>query len=768
MKFHFKNSSFLFSFLFVISLIFAGCSGNTNKNEAKFVGYAACISCHQQETNLWKNSDHDMAMRIANQNTVKGDFDNKTFTHFGVTSKFYKRNGKYYVYTEGEKGVMQEFEIKYTFGIRPLQQYLIEFPGGKLQTLPLCWDTRPKEEGGQRWFHIYDKEKITPNDQLYWTGVNQNWNYMCAECHSTNLKKNYDPVSMEYHTTWKDIDVACEACHGPGSEHIKWGREVEAGKHDKNEKNNGLVISFKDFNKGKWILESDSLIAYRTAPVGNDNLIESCARCHSLRTTLSEDYHYGDILLQSHRLILLENLIYYPDGQILGEDYVYGSFIQSKMYQAGVRCRDCHDVHSLNVFTKSNDLCLKCHQKKYYDSPKHHFHKMDSKGSLCVECHMTQTNYMVIDARRDHSFQIPRPDLSEKLNSPNACNKCHKDKTVKWAADAFVKWYGEKNDLTYGEIIFEGRRGNPDYEQSLIKYIENKANPAIRRATAVTVLRNYYSNRSRNEIQISLNDKEPLVRMAGLSVIDVFEPVQIVKLALPLLSDSVRAVRFEAMRKLVTVQPSYLSTKQIETIKKEMDEFDETQRINADRPETHLMWGLINSVKGNFEKAESAYNLAIKLDSSYVLAYINLADLYRSKGEDDKGERILKKALKIAYSPNRIYYALGLLYSRQKRYDDALKVLKQGFENDPADNELAYIYAIALNSNGMSKESLEVLEQTYKLYPYDPQLLIALATINRDLGNYKTALKYTKELIKVMPDNQSAKQLRNQLNEMRD
>lgn len=128
-------------------------------------------------------------MQEANEETVVGDFDNTAFTYHEVTSSFYTKDGKFFVNTDNAAGEMQEFEIKYTFGVTPLQEYLIEFPGGRLQVLNVAWDTRSKEQGGQRWFHLYPNEKIDYADPLHWTGVYQNWNNMCAECHSTDLKK---------------------------------------------------------------------------------------------------------------------------------------------------------------------------------------------------------------------------------------------------------------------------------------------------------------------------------------------------------------------------------------------------------------------------------------------------------------------------------------------------------------------------------------------------------------------------------------------------
>ncbi len=160
---------------------------------ATYIGRDACATCHAAQTESWQGSHHDLAMQVATEGTVLGDFDDAGFTHFDQVSTFFRRDGKFLVRTEGPGGDLRDFEIAFTFGVDPLQQYLIELPGGRLQALSICWDTRPREAGGQRWFHLYPDENVDHDDELHWTGPNQNWNFMCAECHSTALKKNFRP-----------------------------------------------------------------------------------------------------------------------------------------------------------------------------------------------------------------------------------------------------------------------------------------------------------------------------------------------------------------------------------------------------------------------------------------------------------------------------------------------------------------------------------------------------------------------------------------------
>ncbi len=289
-------------------------------------------------------------MQVADESTVLGDFDDATFAHNGITSIFFKREEKFLVRTDGPEGELQEYEIAYTFGLEPLQQYLIAFPGGRFQALSLAWDTRPAQEGGQRWFHLYPDEEIQYDDPLHWTAISQNWNHMCAECHSTQLKKNYLEEEDRYETSWSEINVSCEACHGPASAHVAWAEELEAGETPQYPKQNGLVVQLKEANDVSWVFEGNSGMARRNPPRGSNLQLETCARCHARRGLLHEDYQHGRPLMDTHRPALLEESLYYADGQIQDEVYVYGSFLQSKMYQQGVTCSNCHYPHSLELY----------------------------------------------------------------------------------------------------------------------------------------------------------------------------------------------------------------------------------------------------------------------------------------------------------------------------------------------------------------------------------------------------------------------------------
>jgi len=424
-----KYGSFIAFLLTVLLLLVGGVVAQAA--QPTYVGGQICASCHPKEAEAWRGSHHDLAMQKATAKTVLGDFSRVKFTNQGVTTTFFKRGDVFFVNTDGADGRLADFAIKYTFGVTPLQQYLIEFPGGRLQTLPIAWDSRPKISGGQRWFHLFAHEKIDHTDSLHWTGIYQNWNLQCAECHSTGLRKGYDAAKNSYHTTWKELNVSCEACHGPGSQHVDWAKT--ASKPYKDDANKGFATPINS-DWQDWAFPEPGARYAKRDHAADPAVINTCSACHARRSALADRDQPGAPLADTHRLGLLTEPNYYVDGQQREEDYVWGSFQQSKMSQRGVTCMDCHEPHAAKLRAEGNTLCARCHNTSQFDTPKHHFHKSDSTGAQCVSCHMPAKNYMMIDVRRDHSLRVPRPDLAQSLDTPDACTQCHNGKTPAWAA----------------------------------------------------------------------------------------------------------------------------------------------------------------------------------------------------------------------------------------------------------------------------------------------------------------------------------------------
>jgi predicted CXXCH cytochrome family protein len=739
---------------------------------AVYVGRRACATCHEGEVKAWTGSHHDLAMDVASEATVLGDFDNARVTHFGVTSTFFRRAGKYLVRTDGPDGALREYEISYTFGVTPLQQYLIKFPDGRVQTLGLAWDARPKKQGGQRWFHLYPDERIPDTDELHWTRPAQNWNSRCAECHSTNVQRNFDLARNAYDTTWSEIDVSCEACHGPASHHVAWGASVRDGSV-RRDTSPELVVRLND-PPGQWTLSPGQTVARRSAPtgapsarsvragveVGSNQQVELCARCHALRVAFAGSEALGRPLLDSQRPRLLDEDLYHADGQMLGEVYNYGPFVQSKMFKAGVRCSDCHDPHSLKLRATGNALCATCHLPARYDRPSHHFHGAGTVGASCAGCHMPTQTYMVVDPRHDHSFRVPRPDVSETIGAPDACTMCHKDRKPRWAAKAIARWYGpgRRQERHYGEAIHVGRLGAPGSAPALATLAQDIAQPSIVRASALQLLATRSDRAAGRAIETSLRDNDALVRSAAVMALEPRPPEGRAPLLLPLLTDPVRTVRIEAARLMADVALHALGDADRAAVEQGFAELVAAERYNEDTAAAHLNLGSYHARRGNLPAAEAEYRVALRLDPLFVPAWLNLADLKRERGDEVASERLLREAIAMAPNAPAAHHALGLALVRQRRRPEALASLQRALELAPRHGPYAHIYAVALYESGKGEQALRVLEQARARHPWDYDVLVALVSYARERGDLSTALRHAEELAAVAPDDPVVRQ----------
>jgi tetratricopeptide (TPR) repeat protein len=734
---------------------------NTTIVSSQFTGRESCKECHLKQYDLFHGSDHDMAMDTVTDLTVLGNFNDIIFKQGGITTRFFRKDSKFLVTTEGPDGIFEDYEIKYVFGIRPLQQYLVEFPGGRFQMLPFCWDTRSAENGGQKWFHIYGEERIPPDDILFWTRIMQNWNYMCSECHSTNLRKQFDSQTNAYKTVWNEIDVSCEACHGPCSTHIEWARNVELGGRSDADPDMGLMIHLKDKDNATWVFNDGTGTAKRSVPRKNQILVQMCARCHSRRSVATENYTFGRHLLDSHWPSLLEEGLYYPDGQILDEVYEYASFLQSKMFVAGVNCKDCHEPHSGKVFIPDNALCYRCHLAGKYGSRDHHFHDPSQNGSSCFECHMPERTYMVIDPRRDHSIRVPRPDLSDKLKTPNSCIKCHPEKNNQWAADYLRKWYGavEKGKKHYGEIFREGRLGYPEALPGLIQLAGDSSLAPMIRATAIQLFQNYNDPSVLKALPDFLNDPEPLIRFASVNTLNIADENVLAEFVIPRLNDSVYMIRAMSAR-LLTSLPEQYFTKTTERLQdKALNEYIQAQMINSDHPSAHMNLGIMYINLGDFLKAEASYKKAIEIEPAMSMAYINLADLYRMLNREAEGEKLLRDALSINPGMAAIHHSLGLLLVRRGNQPEGLEHLKAAAESEPENARFAYVYGVGLYSATRHNEALKYLESALSKNPFDRDILYALSSFNQVQGNKQKAREYALKLVEYYPHDQNYRQL---------
>jgi len=728
--------------------------------EFPFVGGATCAECHAEEARLWRGSHHDLAMQVPDERSVLGDFaSGATLTYGDVTSTFYTRDGKYLVHTDGPDGKLHEYEVAYTFGADPLQQYLVALPGGRYQALPLAWDARPASEGGQRWFHLYPGENVTHEDVLHWTRPAQNWNAQCARCHSTNLRKGFDFEARRYATTWAEIDVSCEACHGPGGDHVSRARAGEPPERVRA----ALPVRLGDART--WAFDGVRPIARRSDGSRTDAELETCAPCHARRAELSADALPGRPLLDDYLPALLTEDLYFADGQMRGEVYEYGSFVQSAMYRAGVTCSDCHEPHGAKLRAEGNALCGRCHLSSHFDDPKHHFHPAGSAGAQCVACHMPARTYMGVDERHNHGFRIPRPALSARVGAPDTCTSCHRDRSQAWAAEEIARRSPQRsaNEPYLPDALAAARRDQIGSGAALVRAAGDAEVPAIARATALSMLRDTRSPEATDVVRKAATDADPLVRAAAVAVAPAHGPRAAVEIAAPRLADERRAVRFAAASALLDVPEAAFDAAQRTARDRALEEYRVSQAADADRAQAHVNLAAVALGRWRPSEAERELRGALRLDPDHVPAYVNLVDLLRAQRRDVEGEKLLRDALGRLPRSAELHHALGLLLARQKRSEDAVAELEQAARLAPDSSHYAYVFGVALHSVGHPARALEVLRDAQRRHPGDADLLLALATMLRDAGDRAAARDYAAKLTEAAPWDERGAQLSAQL-----
>ncbi|HEX6926591.1 MAG TPA: tetratricopeptide repeat protein [Longimicrobiaceae bacterium] len=730
---------------------------------AEFVGSQRCASCHEEQFDGWMGSQHQQAMQVATEKTVLGDFSGVRFTDQGVTTTFLRRDSLFFVHTIGPDGQEGEFQVRFTFGVYPLQQYLIELEGGRIQPLTVAWDSRPASEGGQRWMTLYPGERIEHTDELHWTGRLQNWNFMCADCHSTNVQKNYDREADAFATSWSEISVGCEACHGPGSRHLEWAASADAQEDyaGLDAASMGLLVALDEREGVTWRVNPSTGKPQRSTPRATQREISVCAQCHSRRAQIVEGYTAGKPFLDYYLPSLLMPGLYHADGQQRDEVYIHASFLQSRMFAAGVTCSDCHDPHSQRLRAEGNAVCTGCHTPERYDTPEHHFHPADGEAAQCVSCHMPETTYMQIDPRRDHSLRVPRPDQTVSLGVPNVCNGCHTERSAEWAATTVREWYGHDPSgfQTFAEAFAAHEAAEPGAATALATLATSREQPTVVRASALARLADLPSVVVLEAARVGLADPDPLIRHAALSALEGLPPEQRAALVTPLLSDSVRIVRQQAAWLLAPATASLQLPAARSAFTRAANEFIASQRYRADRPENRVTLGTFFAQLGRVGEAEAEYRAALRMRPGEVAAYVNLADLYRAQGREAEAERVLRDGLERLPEDANLHHALGLSLARSGREAEARESLRRAAELAPEEPRFAYAYAVALHSGGEARQAIAVLETALERHPRDYDLLFALATFHRDAGERAAALAAAERLLATFPQDPVAAEL---------
>ncbi|MDG2392877.1 MAG: multiheme c-type cytochrome [Thalassotalea sp.] len=677
-------------------------------------GDGACVDCHTEQTSKWQQSDHAKAMAIADETTVKANFNKQTSEHYGQKAYFYKSKGKFFVDISYDDKV-ETLAIAYTFGHYPLQQYLVETKKGSFQVLPFAWDSRTIEEGGQRWYHNYANEEIKPEDRLHWRQPLQNWNGMCADCHSDGLERNYDAKNNSFASEFSNINVGCVSCHGDKDEHSEQATQDKAKPKSNHSSNSSTASS------GMWKRKFGEDTAKWVGEKRDNSFMDNCFSCHSLRAPLTDGIKPNSHFLDQFTPQLLQAPAYHVDGQIKDEVYVYGSFLQSKMFAKGVNCIDCHDQHTMKVKIPGNGLCLQCHASEVFDKPEHHNHENGSDGAQCVNCHMPENRYMGVDDRRDHSFKIPRPELSEQYSSPNACTTCHEGKDNQWALGFMQSWkIKPRSNSQTQQDFFTLKSGQPLPVDAHLAIVGDENIDVISRATALQMLVFSTQEISADTLKPYLHHQQELLRLAAASVGTLINPGFRAQALSHLLNDPRKAIRVAAARTLVDV---YIPQADLASFNKAFKELTVSLEQSGWRGEGRLNQGLLEIDKSNYSSAEKHFKEAIRVEPYFDAAYSNLAEFYRMQNKPAQVISVYNSGINKVPASALLHYGYGLHLIRNQQLGKAIPLFKKSMLLDPSNAQYAYVYALSIDGTGDTKQAIEVLKSIIGNYSQNQQLV---------------------------------------------
>jgi predicted CXXCH cytochrome family protein len=680
---------------------------------AKMVDEQQCQGCHSEQVKDWQGSHHQLAMQEASAGTMLGDFNNVTFKAENETTRFSRKNDEFWVNTPGVDGKNADFKVAYTFGIAPLQQYLIEVGEGRLQALGVAWDSEK-----HRWLHLYPGQGVNFKSPLHWSKPSQNANFMCVECHTTGYKRNFDAAKNTFDSQWNSLGVGCQACHGPASSHLEWTAKKTELIHA------GFAVDLKD---------KDATVE-----------IETCARCHSRRAPLGDGFTVGKRLMDDYLPSPLTRELYALDGKIKDEVFEHGSFAQSKMFDKGVRCSNCHNPHSNQLKAPGNGVCLQCHnsagktsvagvegkglQAKNYDSIEHTRHTMGQPGSQCVDCHMPGKFYMGNDFRHDHSFSIPNPERAKKLGTPDACLTCHQGNAGDKVTEQFKLWSTTTAAQAprYDESLWLIRNGQPGAAQALYEQLQRSNLPAIQRATLLVELPLYPSEQALKLATQDLRNPAPQVRESAVRAISAFLPAaERAPLLTPLLGDPVKAVRIAAARDLLSLARDGLGSAQANW-DAAIAEYEEVQKSLAERAEANLNLAMLYQASGRSGEVEALLRTALQRDPDFYPARVTLVQWLEASGRGQEAQTLLEQGLKDRPDAALLLHTQGLSLIRAGKTAQAMPVLRKAAELEPQSAQFGYVLAVALHDSGKVDEACEELERLLKVQPANRNARLSL------------------------------------------
>ena len=693
---------------------------------AGYAGDAACKACHAAEFDKWASSHHGLAERPLNAALDKEAFDPaKSFTHGSQKSTAQGSGDAAQITTLGFGNQVVPYTVNRVIGHDPLRQFLVNGEAGRVHTMETTWDPNHHE-----WFNVYGNEDRKPGEWGHWTGRGMVWNTMCASCHNTRVRKNYDAAADTFHTTMAQMTVSCEACHGPMKTHVA---------------------------------NPKAALAKPT----KDQMLDTCAMCHARRSELTGDFKPGDNFFDHHFLAVPDHSdIFYPDGQIRDEDYEFSAFLGSRMHHAGVRCNDCHDPHTAKTILPGNNLCMRCHTAGGFPNAPvivpaaHTFHQPESTGSQCVNCHMPQTTYMQRHSRHDHGFTIPDPLMTKEFAIPNACNKCHTDKDTAFTLAAVEKWYGPKMDRRSRQrttVLAKAKRGDEDARAGLLALLKGDETPYWKASASLLLDHWLGADEVRSALQSQLKHEHPLVRENAVRSLEPLldgNPGETRSLIEGLLTDPVRSVRISA---------AWALRDSLDLASPAGKEMLHMLDLNADQPSGQMQLAQFEFARHNIPLAITHMKRAIEWDPNSPPFHHDLAIMYSATGDTQSSIRELDEAIRLNPKEAEYHYKLGLAWAELGNLDKTIAALRDTCQLDASNSRAWYNLGLALNSQHRTDEALAALDAGFKAAPGDASIPYAKATILAQLGRKQEAEVEIFKALNAQPNYREALELREQL-----
>ncbi len=709
-----------------------------------FAGYAgseSCRGCHAAATALWESSHHGLAERLVSIHADGAAFSPaREVAHGTNVSRVHREGETFHLTGPGWTQSQETHAVNRIIGVSPLRQGLMAASGGRWQATELAYDPRTND-----WFNVFGGENRRAGEWGHWTGRGMNWNSMCASCHNTRLRKNYDPLTDTYRTTMAEMSVGCESCHGPMKAHVEWqaARPARGGKDP----------TLSKFTRAQSL--------------------DTCGSCHARRGELTGDFKPGDSFHDHFELATVDHSdVFHADGQVREENYEFSSFLGSRMHLKGVHCLDCHQPHSAKPILSGNQLCLRCHDGTYPGAPRiepaaHSHHRvLDLAGSLapdpavpgsggqCVNCHMPQTVYMQRHARHDHGFTIPDPVLTRELGIPNACNRCHADQSTDWAVEAVERWYGPTMNQAGRQrtrAIAQARRGDATARGDLIALTTSTNEPPYWRAVAVELLGSWSDEASVSAALLQLaDDAEPLVRAKAIRALGL-NPVPPSAPASELLSrkleDSVRAVRLNAAWALRS------------GLRMDSPVGGEVRHLldfNADQPTGQMSLGNFYHARGQHDRALTHYQRAVEWDPFSAPIRHELAVVLSALERPREAAAHLEAAARLAPHDAEYPFKLALAWNEAGDSEKTLDALETAVRVDSRHARAWYNLGLARVGAGDSTGALDALLRAESLTPRDPSIPYARATVLARLGRVEEARAAAARALEIQPGHPEA------------